>query len=367
MFWGHVLSQILSDDNHLELALYTVHRSWLSLIAVPNDTNPRAEVAVIIPCYNAAPYLARALDSVFAQTHRDFCIYAIDDGSTDDTPLALRSYGSRVIGIRQSHAGQAAARNCGIRQSNSPYVAFLDADDEWVPEKLERQLKVLRDAHRMGMLYSDCATAGTGPFVDSYFASAGIPIAGRMFEQLLKTCSAFTPTVMLRRECLDDIGLFDESLSVGEDYNLWLRIASRWEVGVIPEVLAIRHLTPGSFTLTTSRSRVAGTVIAVFEQAMRACEDLSPQDRRALRLATAERYYCYGSHLLVEGDRRLSRQQLLQAWQYGLRDWRCITKLGLGLAPHGLFAMLLGLRERLKISRPQVSHEHRIGTQPSHD
>lgn len=334
---------------------------------MPNDTNLRAEVAVIIPCYNAAPYLCRALDSVFAQTHRDLCIYAIDDGSTDDTALVLRSYGSRVISIRQPHAGQAAARNRGIRQSNSPYVAFLDADDEWVPEKLERQLKVLRDAPRMGMLYSDCATRGTGRFDNSYFASAGTPVEGRMFEQFLKTCSVFTPTVMLRRECLDDIGLFDESLPVGEDYNLWLRIASRWEVGVIPEVLAIRHLTPGSFTLTTSRSRVAGTVIAVFEQAMRACTGLSPQDRRALRLATAERYYCYGSHLLVDGDRRSSRQQLLQAWHYGLRDWRCITKLGLGFAPHGLVAMLLRLREHLKTLRAQVSHEQRVGTQASHD
>ena len=132
-----------------------------------DKTNPARTVAVVIPCYNAAPYLARALDSVLAQTYRDFCVFVIDDGSSDDIETVLLPYIGRVAWSRHPHAGQAAARNRGILLSSSPYVAFLDADDEWLPNKLERQIEVLRDLPQAGMVYSDCVTSGDGPFAGS--------------------------------------------------------------------------------------------------------------------------------------------------------------------------------------------------------
>ena len=150
---------------------------------VPNDTNLPCGVAVVIPCYNAASCLARALDSVFTQTYRDYRIYVIDDGSSDDTEAVLRSYSDRAVCVRQAHAGQGAARNHGIRLSNSTYVAFLDADDEWLPNKLERSIEILRQDARIGMVYSDCSTSGTGPFAGSHFARIGTPASGRVFVQ----------------------------------------------------------------------------------------------------------------------------------------------------------------------------------------
>jgi glycosyltransferase involved in cell wall biosynthesis len=315
---------------------------------VPKDANLNCDVAVIIPCYNAAPYLARALESVFAQTYRDYHVYAIDDGSTDDTAVVLRSYASYIMSVQQTHSGQASARNHGIRLSNSPYIAFLDADDEWLPEKLERQVNMLRDTPQVGMIYSDCFTSGDGRSAGSYFVRIGTPTGGRVFEQFLTTCAVYTPTVIVRRECLLDVGLFDETLPVGEDYNLWLRIAARWEVGVIPDVLAIRHITPGSLSRTTSAEQVASNVVTVFEKLMEACPNLTPHELRALRVAIGRRYYGYGSYLLKQGDRRRSRLQLIQTWRYGLHDWRTIAKLGLGFAPHRAFIMLQKIYQNLK-------------------
>ena len=313
----------------------------------------RYEVAVIIPSYDAAPYLARALDSVFAQTYQDYCVYVIDDGSNDDTATVLRSYAGRIVSLKQEHSGQAAARNHGIRLSDSPYVAFLDADDEWLPEKLERQVAMFREAPSKGMIYSDCFNNGDGRSRGSYFARVGTPSGGRVFERFLKGCDVYTPTVIVRRECLLDVGLFDETLPVGEDYNLWLRIAARWEVGVIPDVLAIRHVTPGSLSLTTGREQVASSFITVFEKLLGADPSLSPHERHALRVAIGWRHYGYGSYLLAQGESRRSRLQFLKSWRYGVRNWRPIAKLGLGFLPHHTTAALQNLYKRLKPSRAQ--------------
>ena len=106
-----------------------------------NETSSVCETAVIIPCYNAGSCVARALDSVLAQTHQDYRIFVVDDGSTDDTEQVLRNYAGRVVAVRQEHAAQGSARNRAIRLSRSSYVAFLDADDEWLPTKLERQIE----------------------------------------------------------------------------------------------------------------------------------------------------------------------------------------------------------------------------------
>jgi len=310
---------------------------------VANDT--KYEFAVVIPCYNAAPYLGRALDSVFAQTYRSFYTFVIDDGSTDDPAAVLRPYGDRIFSIRRPHAGQASARNQGIRLSNSPYVAFLDADDEWLPTKLERQIEVLHRDPRIGLVYSDCFNNADDNTKGSHFARVGTPGSGRVFEHFLNRCGVFTPTAVVRRECFNHVGLFNEALPVGEDYNLWLRIAAGWDVAVIPEVLAIRHVTPGSLSQTTSLDRALSTVITAFEDVMQACPELKPDQRRALRRAIAKRYYGYGSHLLEKGERRLSREQILQAMRYGLQDWRPIAKLALGFLPYRAYARLPKIKD----------------------
>lgn len=298
-----------------------------------NETKPVTEVAVIIPCYNSASSLARALDSALAQTHRDFRIYVIDDGSTDDTAAVLPSYSDRVITVPQPHSGQAAARNHGIRISSSPYIAFLDADDEWLPTKLERQLEILKGDPRIGMIYSDCLTSGTGPFAGSHFARVGPPASGRVFVPFLSSCNVFTPTVMVRRECLNDVGLFNESLPVCEDFNLWLRIAARWQVAVIPEALAIRHLQPGSLSRTTDVDLAVSSSIASFKHVLQASPNLPENERAALRKTIANRHYEYGAYLIQNGKPGPCRQQMFEAIRWGRFDWRVAARIVLSFLP----------------------------------
>ena len=188
---------------------------------------PPALVSVVMPAFNVGWCVARAVDSVLTQSLREREVVVVDDGSTDDTASVLARYGDAIRVIRQTNAGMSAARNAGIRMARGNLVAFLDADDWWHPDKLQRQVTLMRERPEFGF----CSTAARvvnpegrllnvwhcpGPNNDmlrTLFAE-NAAIAGG--------CSA----VMVRRKLLDQVGLFDESLRGFEDPDLWIRLAA---------------------------------------------------------------------------------------------------------------------------------------------
>ncbi len=301
----------------------------------------------MVPCYNAGPYLVRALDSVLAQTYEDLQLCVVDDGSTDETANILKRYSDYGVPLRQEHAGQSAARNRGIGMSSAPYIAFLDADDYWLPAKLERQIALLERNPGVGLVCTDCATMNKGEFTGAYFGNTPVPTTGRLFERLTRECFVFTPTVVVRRKCLEQVGLFNESLVVSEDFNLWLRVAAKWDVAVIPEMLAVRETRPEGLSASTRAELYLQNGIAALENVELTCADLSSGERRALQKAIAERYYVYGSHLLATGAGEKSRTKLSNAlgrWPTHLRAW---VKLGLSFLPSGALKWLREGRRRV--------------------
>jgi glycosyltransferase involved in cell wall biosynthesis len=300
---------------------------------VPTNPPTRCEVAVILPCYNVERYLQRALDSAFSQSFRDFQIYAVDDSSTDRTLPILESNSHRCTFVSQPHAGPAAARNRAIRMSNSPFVAFLDADDEWLRSKLERQIALLKQDPALGMVCSLCLLQEPGGEKPSAPASDTIPGSGNLFRHMVRNCFVLTPSVVLRRRCLEEVGLFNESLSVSEDFNLWLRIAARWKIAFLPEVLAIVHKRTGSLSTTIAPEERLRTGVAALEHVRANCPDLPPAEARALRHALAERFYFYGSYLLSSGAKSLSRRNLASALKLRPGYWQALVKLALGFLP----------------------------------
>ncbi len=231
---------------------------------------------MVIPTYNCAQYLARALESAAAQTYRDFQIFVIDDGSTDNTEEIVAKFA--CVFKKQQHAGQAAARNRGISISSSTYVAFLDADDAWLPQKLEKQIAFLESHPDIALVCCGCADGGSEPLASSTLCVPQYP----RFEQLARECFIFTPTVVIRRECLEECGGFNESLKVSEDFNLWLKIASRGKIAFVPETLAVRYKRPESLSLTTTPDEACAQGIAALEDVIRSCPQLSRAQRRAI-------------------------------------------------------------------------------------
>ncbi len=313
---------------------------------MPSDSykSDPAQVAVVIPTYNCARYLPRALDSVATQTYRNFQIFVIDDGSTDNTEEMVGHFSSQCVFQKQAHAGPAAARNRGIRISSSPYIAFLDADDVWLPQKLERQIELLERRPEVGLVCSDCAVGGVKDRDGSHFQGRVVS-QGEVFERLVSDCFIFTPTVVLRRECLLEVGGFHEALAVSEDLNLWLKIASRWPITFIPEVLAVRYSRADNLSATTSSEDACANGIDALQDVLGSCPQLNRQQRRAVKRDLAVRYYNYGSFLLWSDRAPASRSRLLAGWRYRPRNWRALAKYCISFLPPSLRAWLITVRQ----------------------
>lgn len=204
-----------------------------------------ARVSVIIPAYNYANYLPEAIQSVLNQTFRDFELLIVDDGSTDNTSEVIQGFAHnpKVRHVYQENQGLAAARNTGIRNTHGELVAFLDADDEWLEQKLERQVEVMDSKPEVGLVYTDIYfTDGQGKVLtDRQWARRR---RQTVFEDLLfsNVITGSGSSSVVRRECFDKVGSFDESFRSLEDLDLWLRIARHYEFERVDERLTkIRH------------------------------------------------------------------------------------------------------------------------------
>ncbi|MBN1625471.1 MAG: glycosyltransferase family 2 protein [Deltaproteobacteria bacterium] len=198
------------------------------------------EVSVIIPTFNRAQKVARAISSVLGQTFRDFDVIVIDDGSTDETTVALEGFKDNITLIRHpENMGVSAARNSGIRASQSPFIAFLDSDDYWLPEKLETQMQFFREHTEAVACQPEEIWVRNGRRVNPW--RKHIKPSGDIFKSSLKLCVVSPSAVMLRRGIFDEAGLFDEDLPVCEDYDLWLRISCRYPIHLINKYMLVKE------------------------------------------------------------------------------------------------------------------------------
>jgi len=189
-------------------------------------------ISVVIPVYNAGKAICRAIDSVLAQTLTDYEIIVVDDGSTDNTPEIIKKYGDKIRYIRQENSGASIARNTAIQAAKGKWIAFLDADDEWLPDKLKMQMELLhRNPDLMWCAGNFIQTDGirsapriSPPVIRN--ALAGRDYFLNYFEEAAKgRCFIATPTVILKKNIFEKIGLFDPHFLRGQDTDMWWRIA----------------------------------------------------------------------------------------------------------------------------------------------
>ena len=197
-------------------------------------------VSVIIPTYNRAVWLREALESVFAQTWSDFEVIVVDDGSTDSSEQVVCDFGDRVSYIRQENGGAATARNRGVEAARGKWIAFLDSDDLWLPHKLDRCMdRIRRESETVFLFHPMVEIDENGAVVRG---RSKRPAEGRVLDRLFAHCFVHTPTVVVRRDVLDEAGGFDPALEVCEDYSLWLRISAKHPFALVTEPLAQRRL-----------------------------------------------------------------------------------------------------------------------------
>ncbi|GAB4258166.1 MAG: glycosyltransferase [Deferrisomatales bacterium] len=198
-------------------------------------------VSVVIPTFDRRELACEAVASVLAQTLGDWELVVVDDGSRDGTAahLQARFPDPRVRVVRQDNRGASAARNRGARETSGPWLAFLDSDDLWTPPKLERQLQALEAHPDHPACYTEEVWFRKGRWANPKKVHA--KHSGWIFPRCLPLCIISPSSILLRREVFDELGGFDESLPACEDYDLWLRLAARHPVHLVPERLIVKR------------------------------------------------------------------------------------------------------------------------------
>ena len=213
-------------------------------------------VSVVTPVYNGESHLVECIESVLAQTYRNVEIIVVD-GSTDDTKSMLASYMDRITYLYQEPTGVAAARNAGLQKAHGQLIAFLDADDIWLPEKLSIQVEAFLQHPEAGIIFSDnlnfdesgvLRSSACKPMIEGWLEKQRIPETdfayGRLYKELLVGNCIGTCSILVRREVLNEVGIFDETFRICEDYDLWMRIARRHPVLYVDRVLSKYRVRP---------------------------------------------------------------------------------------------------------------------------
>jgi glycosyltransferase involved in cell wall biosynthesis len=242
-----------------------------------NNPDPKPSVTVVIPTFNYARFIREAVESTLAQTLPPLEVIVVDDGSTDHTPEVMAAYASdpRVCYVRQENRGLSAARNAGIKAARGEFIALLDADDRWKPEKLSRQLAEFTQ-EQVGLVY-----CGREVF-DEHGTQDPDPADRSKCERALEwltIATLFCPSsVVMRRRCFTEQGGFDESLRKVEDREMWIRLAKHWRFRCVPDCLVEWRRHGSALNMQTD-----GMEEAFRETLRRAFADGPLQRRRLLR------------------------------------------------------------------------------------
>ena len=227
-------------------------------------------VSVIVPTFNCAAFLGEALESVFRQGYAPLDVIVVDDGSTDETGAVLARYAARIQVLQSDRKGHGGARNVGIRAARGELIAFQDADDVWLPGKLQAQVRAMMAYPDVGLCFTDAELFDeTGVLLPRMLSEEATGIrrrcldartgddlkdvlVGWIFSDLLVGNAMQVPSVIVRRRCVEVVGRFDESQPLrAQDYDLWFRMAQRWPVALVDRALVRVRLWKDSASATT--------------------------------------------------------------------------------------------------------------------
>jgi glycosyltransferase involved in cell wall biosynthesis len=276
-------------------------------------------VTVVIPAYNAARTVERALTSVWRQNYPKLEVIVIDDGSTDDTDLRVDTcHNPNLRFIRlDKNRGECGAMNVGIQEARGEYIAFLDADDEWLDNKLSKQIPII-DSHPE-MSFISCggeAIAPDGSVVATFGLDRPSCSPGDFWRALLAKSQVAKPSVVARRAKLLELGGFDEALKISGDQDMWIKLALSGEVGFIAEVLIRVHITADSLMMRYGGREDEFGLPMILNHLSKLGARLS---KREMRQILGERYARTGRNIYYRGRPARGAALIIHAMLLGNR------------------------------------------------
>ncbi len=273
--------------------------------------------------------MAETLDSVIAQTHSDFEVIVVDDGSKDQTLFIVKQYQEKypekIRLIQKENGGPASARNVGIKAAFGEYVAFIDADDIWLPDKLKKQVAYFEtQPSQVGLIYTRAKKFDENGIWTRPKKYNREPVKGWIYEHILRDNIIPNLSAMVRKKCFEDVGFFDESLDLIEDHDMWLRIARHYEISFLDEVLCLHreHQLGRSKVFDTTIKRNIG----VYEKHLKMVEGDAKLENTII-FYMAQKYYDLGSCYLKEGKMSSAREMFRKSIEMSFLIKTCLIKI----------------------------------------
>ena len=296
-------------------------------------------VSVIVPVYNREDYVGETLDSILQQTYSNIEIIAVNDGSTDNSLSVLQTYKEKypdkIIIINQENQGQVRSRNNAIEKANGEYIAFLDSDDLWLPEKLEKQIPLFVDG--VGLVYSGIHNIDNdGNILDTELCQQDM--RGDIYLKLLIKNRMTGGTVVLRRDVLDKVGLFDTEFAAAENWDLWIRVCKQYAADFVNEPLVKYRKHPGNM------SKDGSLMLNIIDNILTehcSNEPESAEAKAAINKARANYAYRKGIYNISQTDYKAARKNFKETLQLlpGYKDTRSrLFRAYLGPSVNGFIA-----------------------------
>lgn len=319
-------------------------------------TATRPAASVIIPAYRTTPYIAQALDSVLAQSFRDFEIIVINDGSPDTPELerVLEPYMSHITYIKQVNRGLAHARNTGIAKARAPLIALLDSDDFWAPDYLATQIAILDANREADAVYSNAMIFGNHPSAGGTYMEHVLPSEGEVsFASLVSgKCNIVGPATMFRRDSAERVGFYDPEIRCAEDFDLWLRLVKSGGRIVYHRRPVYHHRTRAD-SLSMQPISMCESVLGILERSKERFQ-LTVEEHAAVKEAqrrvTAEMSLNKGKLAFFGGDVDTAIRNIGAANDYFRRLKLRVVLMLMKIAPGMLRAM-----DRMRESRSSVN------------
>jgi glycosyltransferase involved in cell wall biosynthesis len=300
------------------------------------------KVSAIIPTFNSANYLRDAINSALDQTYSALEVIVIDDGSTDETVSVIKSFADRVIYIRQEQSGPSSARNRGIATATGEYVAFLDADDIWLPSKLEKQLHALQQEPEAGLVYSRSVDFDDSTGEELRFYPKEMH-SGMLFDLLLIAPLLLLSSVVVRTRVLKELGGFDEGLRTAEDTHLYLRIAQNYRIIGVPDILVKRRIHDRNLS---NRMDIAIGTLSCLDRIVRLFPETNPRIYPAMAMAYRNRGKAMMLDCFHSGAYAVSNRTACHLLRLGIWDCRIMCYFLLTLFPMPLISLGRSIRKR---------------------
>ncbi len=271
-------------------------------------------VSVIVPVFNRQDYVAETIESIVKQTYKNIEIIIINDGSTDDSEKIIRTFQSQypdaINIIDQQNQGQVKARNNGLKIARGEFIAFLDSDDVWALDKIEKQIPLFTD--KVGLIYSGVE------YIDTWGNAIGSEqcdqdIKGAVYERLIVKNRMTGGTVIVKNEALKKVGLFDETLEAAENWDLWIRVTQFYEVDFVDEALLKYRKHSGN--MSSNNTLMLDATHSILEKY---CLNANVEEvaTEACEIATANYYYRVGVYQTSIGDYSNARVNFKKANKY---------------------------------------------------